>query len=156
MLASSELPIVFPEFEYKITQKDGKLFIFDAIAKKFRALTPEEWVRQHFVHFLIDQKKYPETLIAIEKQLTINNLKKRSDILVFNTDGKPEIIVECKAPRVKISQSAFDQIARYNLALKASCLMVTNGLNHYFCTMDHNLGIYNFFKELPSYVKKKI
>lgn len=114
-------------------------------------LTPEEWVRQHFVCFLIEEKKYPVSLIAIEKQLTINNLKKRSDILVFNTDGKPEIIVECKAPSIKITQAAFDQIARYNLKLKAKYLIVTNGLEHFYCKMDFKKETYIFLKMIPDY-----
>ena len=105
---------------------------------------------------MINEKNFPVSLINVEKVVQINGLNKRYDIVVYNSDGSIYLIVECKAPRVKISQSAFDQIDRYNLSLKASFLMFTNGLNHYFCTMDHNLGIYNFFKELPSYVKKKI
>ena len=91
-------------------------------------LTPEEWVRQHFVSYLIEEKKYPRSLIALEKQLIVNNRKKRTDILIFNTAGTPEIIVECKAPSVKITQATFDQIARYNLKLKANYLIVTNGI----------------------------
>jgi len=104
-----------PTYNFKLKNSQNKTLIFDKLRKKYVVLTPEEWVRQHFVHFLIDQKKYPETLIAIEKQLTINNLKKRTDILIFNSDGKPEVVIECKAPSIKISQKTFDQIARYNL-----------------------------------------
>lgn len=115
-------------------------------------LTPEEWVRQHFATFLVKEKNYPLTLIAIEKQLTINNLQKRSDILIFNTLGKPEIIVECKAPNVKITQDTFDQIARYNLKLKANFLVVTNGIQHFYCKMDFENQTYLFLKELPNYL----
>lgn len=114
-------------------------------------LTPEEWVRQHFVQFLIEEKKYPDSLIAIEKQVIVNNLKKRSDILVFNTKGRPEIIVECKAPKIKITQATFDQIARYNLKLKANFLIVTNGLEHFYCKMDFEKETYIFLKEIPNY-----
>lgn len=114
-------------------------------------LTPEEWVRQHFVHFLIDKKNYPTSLIALEKQLTINNRKKRTDILVFNTEGTPEIIVECKAPTIKVTQDTFDQIARYNLKLKANFLIVTNGLEHFYCKMDFENETYIFLKEIPDY-----
>ena len=113
-------------------------------------------MRQNCIQFLINEKNFPVNLINVEKVVRINGLNKRYDIIAYNSDGSIFLIVECKAPKVKISQSAFDQIARYNLTLKASYLMVTNGLNHYFCTIDHNLGIYNFLKELPSYVKKKI
>jgi hypothetical protein len=146
----------FPSYKFSIKNSENNTHIFDVIRKKFVVLQPEEWVRQHCIQFLINEKNFPVSLINVEKVVQINGLNKRYDIVVYNSDGSIYLIVECKAPRVKISQSAFDQIARYNLALKASCLMVTNGLNHYFCTMDHNLGIYNFFKELPSYVKKKI
>ena len=114
-------------------------------------LTPEEWVRQHFVYFLIEEKKYPISLIALEKQLTINNRKKRTDILVFNTAGNHEIIVECKAPSIKITQATFDQIARYNLKLKATYLIVTNGLEHFYCKMDFENETYIFLKEVPDY-----
>ena len=146
----------FPSYTFRLKNSENNIHIFDVIRKKFVLLQPEEWVRQHCIHFLTNEKKYPISLINVEKVVHINGLNKRYDVVVYNPDGSIHLIIECKAPKVKISQSAFDQIARYNLALKASCLMVTNGLNHYFCTMDHNLGIYNFFKELPSYVKKKI
>ncbi len=114
-------------------------------------LTPEEWVRQHYVSFLIDEKKYPVSLIALEKQLTINNRKKRTDILVFNKEGNHEIIVECKAPSIKITQDTFDQIARYNLKLKANYLIVTNGLEHFYCRMDFEKETYIFLKDIPDY-----
>ncbi len=119
--------------------------------KKYFVLTPEEWVRQHFVQFLIEEKKYPVSLIALEKQLTINNRKKRTDILIFNAVGEPDIIVECKAPQIKISQDTFDQIARYNLKLKANYLIVTNGLEHFFCKMDFENETYIFLKDIPDY-----
>ena len=140
-----------PTYNFKLKNSQNKTLIFDKLRKKYIVLTPEEWVRQHFVHFLIEEKKYPESLIAIEKQLTINTLKKRTDILIFNTDGKPEIIVECKAPSIKISQKTFDQIARYNLQLKAKFLIVTNGLTHFYCKMDLKNKTYIFLKELPDY-----
>ncbi len=114
-------------------------------------LTPEEWVRQHFVQFLIDVKKYPVSLIALEKQLVINNRKKRTDILIFNSEGKHDIIVECKAPSIKITQDTFDQIARYNLKLRANYLIVTNGLSHFYCKMDFENETYVFLKEIPDY-----
>tara|TARA_B100000795_G_scaffold267331_1_gene251949 strand:+ start:778 stop:1221 length:444 start_codon:yes stop_codon:yes gene_type:complete len=140
-----------PTFNFKFKSSENKTLIFDKLRKKYMVLTPEEWVRQHFIYFLIEEKKYPISLIAIEKQLTINNLKKRSDILVFNTDGKPEIIVECKAPSIKITQDAFDQIARYNLKLKANYLIVTNGLEHFYCKMDFKKETYVFLKTIPDY-----
>lgn len=140
-----------PAFSAKLKNKENKTLIFDKFRKKYVVLTPEEWVRQHFANYLVEEKKYPISLIAIEKQLTINELQKRSDILVFNTEGYPEIIVECKAPSVKINQQTFDQIARYNLILNANFLVVTNGLQHFFCKMDFNNKTYIFLKEIPSY-----
>ncbi|CAI8170177.1 MAG: Uncharacterised protein [Polaribacter sp. SA4-10] len=114
-------------------------------------MTPEEWVRQHYIYFLIEEKGYPRSLIALEKQLVINNRKKRTDILIFNTSGNPQIIVECKAPSIKITQATFDQIARYNLKLKANYLIVTNGLDHYYCKMDFEKESYIFLTEIPNY-----
>tara|TARA_R110001592_G_scaffold899_3_gene4701 strand:- start:1142 stop:1585 length:444 start_codon:yes stop_codon:yes gene_type:complete len=140
-----------PTYNFKLKSKENKTLIFDKLRKKYMVLTPEEWVRQHFVHFLIDKKNYPTSLIALEKQLTINNRKKRTDILVFNTEGSPEIIVECKAPSIKITQDTFDQIARYNLKLQANFLIVTNGLEHFYCKMDFENETYIFLKEIPDY-----
>ena len=144
-------PLNLPTYTFKIKSKENNYAIFDIIRKKYMVLTPEEWVRQHIVHYLIEEKKYPISLIAVEKKLTINNLTKRTDVLVFNTLGLPEIIVECKAPSVKITQDSFDQIARYNLKLKANYLIVTNGLTHYFCKMDLENECYIFLEDIPNY-----
>lgn len=140
-----------PDFNFKIKNSENKMLIFDNLRKKYLVLTPEEWVRQHFVHYLISKKKYPVSLIAIEKQLTLNTRKKRTDILVFNQLGTPELIVECKAPSVKITQDTFDQIARYNLKLNANYLIVTNGLTHFYCKMDFKNKTYIFLKDIPAY-----
>ncbi|WP_456423611.1 type I restriction enzyme HsdR N-terminal domain-containing protein [Lutibacter sp.] len=140
-----------PTYKFKIKNTKNKYTIFDIVRKKYVSLTPEEWVRQHFIHYLIDEKKYPISLIAIEKQLTINNLTKRTDILVFNLEGTPEIIVECKAPSIKITQHTFDQIARYNLKLNANYLIVSNGLKHYYCKMDFLKEEYVFLNSIPNY-----
>ena len=140
-----------PNYNFKLKNKENKTLIFDNLRKKYLVLTPEEWVRQHYVSFLIEQKKYPISLIALEKQLIINNRKKRTDILVFNSDGQHDIIIECKAPQIKITQDTFDQIARYNLNLKANYLVVTNGLEHYCCKMDFKNETYIFLKEIPKY-----
>ena len=140
-----------PTYKFKLKSSENKTLIFDKLRKRYFVLTPEEWVRQHFVMFLIDEKKYPTSLIALEKQLTINNRKKRTDILIFNKKGVPEIIVECKAPQIKIKQDTFDQIARYNLKLKANYLIVTNGLEHFYCKMDFENETYIFLKEIPNY-----
>jgi hypothetical protein len=140
-----------PTYNFKLKSNENKTLIFDIIRKKYMVLTPEEWVRQHFVAFLMEEKKYPTSLIAVEKQLIINNRKKRTDILIFNSEGKPDIIVECKAPKIKITQNTFDQIARYNLKLKANFLVVTNGLEHFYCKMDFENKTYIFLKEIPNY-----
>ena len=141
----------FPNYNFRFKNNENKVSIFDEIRKKFIILTPEEWVRQHVVQFLMLEKKYPKSLINVEKVLKINDLRKRYDVVVFNPDGSIHILVECKAPEIKISQNTFDQIARYNLVLKAKYLMVTNGLNHYFCQMDFENEKYVFLKELPIY-----
>ncbi|SDX13686.1 Type I restriction enzyme R protein N terminus (HSDR_N) [Aequorivita viscosa] len=124
--------------------------VFDEIRKKFVVLTPEEWVRLHVVQFLLKEHTYPKGLINVEKQLKLNNTTKRYDVVVYNKDGSVFMIVECKAPSVPITQHTFDQIARYNLALDAQYLMVTNGLEHYFCQMDFENRRYVFLKNVPN------
>lgn len=140
----------FPTYSFKIKSKENKPYIWDEIRKKYLLLTPEEWVRQHTVQYLIQEKKYSPDWMAIEKQFTINNIHKRADIVVFNKKMLPYIIVECKAPNVKITQETFDQIARYNLALDAKYLMLTNGLQHFYCQMNFEKKTYIFLEELPT------
>ncbi|WP_159021167.1 type I restriction enzyme HsdR N-terminal domain-containing protein [Algibacter sp. L3A6] len=141
----------FPEFSFRFKNSENKVSIFDCIRKKFVILQPEEWVRQHCVLYLMEVKKYPISLINVEKELTINDLKKRYDIVIFNPDGSIHLIVECKAPKININQTTFDQIARYNTALNATYLMVTNGINHYYCQMDFENERYQFLKDIPEY-----
>ncbi|MBT8298997.1 MAG: type I restriction enzyme HsdR N-terminal domain-containing protein, partial [Maribacter sp.] len=117
----------FPTYDFRFKNSENKVHIFDPIRKKFVVLQPEEWVRQNVVQFLIQEKKYPKSLINVEKQLNLKTLKKRYDIVVFDTKGKISILVECKSPKIIINQQAFDQIARYNMQLNAKFLMVTNG-----------------------------
>lgn len=140
-----------PKYNFKLKNSENKVLIFDNLRKKYFVLTPEEWVRQHYVQYLILEKQYPVSLIALEKQLVINNRRKRTDILIFDNLGNPDIIVECKAPSIKITQDTFDQIARYNLKLKANYLIVTNGLHHFYCKMDFENENYVFLKEIPDY-----
>ena len=146
----------FSSYSFRFKNSENKVAIFDEIRKKFIILTPEEWVRQHVVQFLLEEKKYPKSLINVEKILKVNGLLKRYDVVVYNSDGSIFILIECKAPEVKISQSTFDQIARYNMTLKSHYLMVTNGLNHYFCQMDFENEKYHFLHELPNYPSKTI
>lgn len=141
----------FPSYTFRLKSNENKTLIFDIIRKKYVVLTPEEWVRQHTIFYLIKEKKYPISLIAVEKQLKINSMIKRTDIVVFNTDGTPEILVECKSPSVVISQDTFDQIARYNSTVKSNYLIVTNGLNHYYCQIDVEKENYVFLNDIPNY-----
>ena len=141
----------FETYQFRLKNSENKVRIFDLIRKKFVDLQPEEWVRQHVLHFLIETKKYPKSLINVEKQLTINALKKRYDIVIYNSNGSIHLLVECKAPEIKINQKTFDQIARYNLQLEASYLMVTNGLEHFFCKMNMNEEKYTFLKDIPDF-----
>lgn len=143
----------FPSFNFRFKNSEKKVAIFDEIRKKFILLTPEEWVRQHVIHYFLEEKKYPISLINVEKLLKINGLSKRYDVVVYNSDGSILILVECKAPEIKINQSTFDQIAIYNMTLKSNYLMLTNGYNHYFCKMDFENKKYTFMSELPSYFK---
>jgi hypothetical protein len=141
----------FPTYSFRFKNSENKVAIFDEIRKKFILLTPEEWVRQNTLQYLIQDNKYPKSHINVEKVIKINNLSKRYDVVVFQPNGEIFLLIECKAPEVPISQNTFDQIARYNLVLKAKYLMVTNGLNHYFCQMDFENEKYIFLKELPAY-----
>ena len=141
----------FKTYPFRFKNSENKIAIFDIIRKKFILLTPEEWVRQHVVWFLIEEKKNPKSLVNVEKVITLNGLTKRYDIVVYNKNGGIEILVECKAPSVKIDQTTFDQIARYNMVLNANYLMVTNGLEQYYCQMDYINKKYSFLKEIPNY-----
>jgi predicted type IV restriction endonuclease len=141
----------FPSYSFRFKNSENKVSIFDVIRKKFILLTPEEWVRQHVVEFLIAEKEYPKSLINVEKLVKVNGMNKRYDVVVFNSDGSIFLLIECKAPEITIDQKTFDQIARYNLSLNAQYLMVTNGLNHYFCQMDFENERYTFLKELPQF-----
>lgn len=144
-------PLNFPAYPFRFKNSENKVHIFDVIRKKFVVLQPEEWVRQHVVNYLVETKKFPKSLINVEKQLSINALKKRYDIVVFDTLGHINVLIECKAPKIKIDQTTFDQIARYNMQLEANYLMVTNGLDHFYCKMDFEAEKYTFLKDIPDF-----
>ena len=144
-----------PPYPFKLTQKNDDLFIFDELRKKQLLLTPEEWVRQHVVQYLMIQKKYPKNFIKLEGGLKLNQLQKRTDILVFDQFGKADILVECKATSIKIDQKVFDQAARYNMIHRVNYLLVSNGLNHYCCQMNYENESYTFLEELPVYIAKQ-
>ena len=144
-------PLNLPPYPFKISDKNGALTLFDETRKKHIIITPEEWVRQHFVQYLINQKQYPKSLIKLEGGLKLHGMAKRSDIVVFSPAGEKILMVECKAPSVKIDQKVFDQIARYNMTHQIALLAVTNGLQHYCCRIDFGNGTYKFIEELPVY-----
>ncbi len=141
----------FPSYAFRFKSRENKMLVFDIIRKKYVALTPEEWVRQHCLHFLIDEKKYPPGRTLVERRLKVAALDKRLDIAVCDPKGKVQLLVECKAPEVVLNQNVFDQIARYNWEARADLLMVTNGIKHFYCRMDYEKGEYLFLPELPSY-----
>lgn len=141
-----------PTYTFNIKAKpNGSKVIFDTLRRRFVTLTPEEWVRQHFVRFLVDEKGFPAALMANEVSLTQNGIKRRCDTLVADATGNPLVIVEYKAPHVEISQNTFDQIVRYNMVLHASYLIVSNGLNHYCCRINYVDDSYVFLNDIPSY-----
>ena len=146
------LSLNLPAFETKITTREGKNVIFDVIRKRYVALTPEEWVRQHFVNFLITHKGFPQTLMANEVNLNLNGTKKRCDTVLYRRDLSARMIIEYKAPHIEITQQVFDQITRYNMVLKVDYLIVSNGLQHYCCLIDYSNQSYTFLKDIPEYL----
>lgn len=140
-----------PEYSFRISGEEGSEMIFDAIRKKYVRLTPEEWVRQNFVRYLIEEGKYPAGLIGIEVLSAFNNLKKRVDVLIHDRAGKPVMIIECKAPDVRIDDDVFDQAVCYNMGFRVPYLVVTNGIDHYACRIDHELKKYDFLNVIPLY-----
>ncbi|HJN64494.1 MAG: type I restriction enzyme HsdR N-terminal domain-containing protein [Flavobacteriales bacterium] len=143
--------LMLPKAALKIKLVEGTTQVFDIVRKKYFVLTPEEWVRQHFIHFLNIEKKYPLGLMRVEKIIKYNNLRTRADIVLYNTDGKPNMIVECKAPNVKITQDSFNQIAKYNFQLRSEFLVVTNGLQHFCCKMEYKRNEIKFVEDIPSF-----
>ena len=141
----------FPIFEVRTKTNGKRTLIFDGVRKKYVTLTPEEWVRQHLIHYLTNEKGYPETLISVETSLKYVHLDKRSDVLVYDCNGKPLMLAECKAPEVVLTQKVFEQIAVYNLTIQAPCLMITNGLQHYcMAAISENLPLH-FLDKIPEY-----
>ena len=141
-----------PIFDLKTRSNDkGKTEIFDSIRKKWLILTPEEWVRQNFAHFLIENRGFPASLMAIEKGLKVNNLTKRTDIVQYDNQAKAVVIVECKSPKIKIDENTFAQAAMYNLKMKVNYLIMTNGLTHYCCKIDNESHQLQYLKEVPMF-----
>ena len=140
-----------PTYSFKIKLINGRNNIFDIIRKKYVVLTPEEWVRQNVVMYLSEEKHFPLSLMSVESSFSLYNTTKRTDILVYNNTGNPLMMVECKASKVKIDSSVFDQILRYNLSYKLNYIIVTNGLNHFCCKIDHENNTSVFLPEIPPY-----
>jgi len=145
------LKLNLPEFDFKIKKDEGKIWIFDIIRKKFVILTSEEWVRQHFLHYLITEMKYPKSLLKIETGLNYNTLMKRSDIQIYDREGKPWMIVECKAPEQKLTQQTIAQVSAYNATIKTRYVAITNGLTHYCYEIDWQGNKTTFVDAIPPY-----
>jgi hypothetical protein len=140
-----------PEFDYQISKAEGKIWIFDIIRKKQVVLTPEEWVRQHIVHFFITRLKYPKSLIKIESGLKYNQLQKRSDVVVYNREGNPWLLLECKAPDLKLNQNVVMQAAVYNNDVKAKYIAISNGMQHVCYEVKQNVSETELLKTFPEY-----
>ena len=145
------IDLCFPNYEFRIKNRHNKKYIFDLIRKKFILLTPEEWVRQNCIMFLINEQKVPKVLINVEKKIKVNNLTKRYDIIVYKPNGAVFLLVECKSPKVNINQETFNQISIYNSEIIAEYLMLTNGLFNYYCSIDYSNQCYKFVKDFPKY-----
>lgn len=143
-----------PAYTFRTKIEEGKQLIFDSIRKKFVVLTPEEWVRQNFIEYLKNEKKYPETLMAVEKQLKVNGKQRRFDLLVYLRNGQPHLIAEFKAPNVKITQDTFDQVVRYNMALRVERVVVSNGLQHFACEIDYVKNSFSYLPEIPGFFER--
>lgn len=140
-----------PKADLRLNETHGKVYIFDNLRRKYVILTPEEWVRQNFVAFLITHKGFPGGLMNNEISLIQNGIKRRCDTLLHDKFGKPLIIIEYKSPSIEITQKVFDQIVRYNYVIQAKYLIVSNGLKHYCCKINYDLGTYEFIPEIPCY-----
>ena len=140
-----------PPANLTVREESGKRLVFDSFRKRFVALTPEEWVRQHFLHWLVTHKAYPRGLIAVETTLRYLRLKKRADAIVYRQSGQPLMIIECKSPDVQITQNVFDQVARYNKPHGVAYLAVTNGLSHYCCHWQPGAASWQFLDTFPDF-----
>jgi len=146
-------PLNLPTYSLKIKSDTGLEFVYDQFRKKYVRLTPEEWVRQNFAHYLVNEKSYPSSRMMLEKSLRINKLSKRCDILVCNDSGEPIVMVECKSPEIKIGQKTFEQVSVYNIAFHVEFLIITNGLQHYCCSVDFKNQSVILLNDIPDYEK---
>ena len=146
-------PLNLPSYPLKLKRIKDKVYVFDELRRKSLLLTPEEWVRQHWIHYLHTQKNYPKSLMQIEGGLNLHGLQKRTDLVIYNNQGQKILIAEFKAPDVKINQKTFEQINNYNIAHKIPLLLISNGLDHFFCKVNFDNNQYEFLKDLPNYIK---
>lgn len=140
-----------PEFEYSVKESDGKVWIYDVLRKKYLVLTSEEWVRQHFLNYLLVHVQYPKSLIKVEGGLKFNRLQKRSDIVVFDRNGNPWMVIECKAPNESINESTLRQASVYNATLKAKYIVLTNGMKTFCCQIVSEKDDMVMLRDLPSF-----
>lgn len=147
------IPLNLPPTSLKLTKNQDKVFVFDILRKKNLVLTPEEWVRQHWIHYLHEHKKYPFSLMKTEGGLILNELQKRSDLLIYDNAGNKILLAEFKAPHVKINSSTFEQISNYNTQHKIPLLLVSNGIDHYFCKVNFEEQNFTFIEDIPFYIK---
>jgi hypothetical protein len=151
ILFAAMVTLNLPPYAYALKREGDKVFILDVLRKKYLLLTPEEWVRQHFVHYLINEQRYPKTLIKVEGGLKFNSLSKRSDIVIFSRSGEPWMLVECKAPDQKLRQATIDQAATYNHTLRARYIVITNGMSHICCEVNWENGVTKQLQVLPAF-----
>ena len=144
-------PLNLPPAPLSSSKQRGRGVVFDVLRRKHVALTPEEWVRQHFIHYLITEKGYPAALMGNEVPITLNGMSRRCDSVLYDTSLRPRIIMEYKAPDVPLTQKVFDQISRYNIVMHVDYLIISNGLTHYCCRMDYENNTYQFLREIPDY-----
>jgi len=145
-------PLNFPLFDFKLRMSGNRQEIFDPVRHKYVVNTPEEWVRQNLISYLLQVKGFPLSIIGVEKQLILNKLPKRFDLVIFKRNGQPLLLVECKAPGIEITEKTFDQAARYNMLLKAEYFLITNGIEHYTCRIDYERKQYVFVEEIPEFI----
>lgn len=150
-MAVNTTQLNFPEYPIVTKRVGSKNYLLGFVRKKYFLWTPEEWVRQHVLQFLVKDRAYPKSFLAVEKALRVNTLLRRTDVVAYNKNGAPILIVECKAPNIKITQQVFDQIAAYNISLKVEYLFITNGLEHYCCKIDYETKNYTFIEDLPNF-----
>lgn len=140
-----------PDYQFKIKQGGTRTVIFDAVRMRYVSLTPEEWVRQNFMRYLVSEKGYPQSLMAVEKQISLNGKMFRFDLVVYNRNGNPALVAEFKAPEIKITQEAFDQVVRYNYSLMVEHVVVSNGMQHFVCEIDYENNSFRYLEEIPCY-----